>query len=276
MSRAGLVLLVAAVMALSRPARADIGDWRTPFIDIKAFGGGGVSFPTSQRDTSAALVRSGWPALPPITPTFELGFGLAVLGWSIDLHIHGSDVYFQDPAGSPIGLEYHRGAMGAELGYRLWLGRSLSLSPHVGIAWLSSTLCFTGHPDPTSSTSRPPFEQILRNPGRKTCLDATSVGADVGFSPAWNFRFPVDKTKGDKKKGDTLGIYLSVGPRVGYTLPFSRTRTWGEKNATDHRKEFRPFQGPIAPLGEAYAGIELQFHFVAETLDTGSSSVKAR
>lgn len=276
MNRACLAPLVAAAMALSPTARADIGDWRTPFVDIKAFGAGGASFTTSHRATSAELVRFGWPALPSVTPMFELGFGLAVLGWSIDLHIHGSDVSFQDRAGAPLGLEYHRGWLGVELGYRLWLGRSLSLSPHLGIASFTSTLCFAGHPSPTSSTSRPPFQQILANPGRETCLGASAVGADIGFSPAWNFRFPFDKKKGDKIKGDILGIYLSVGPRVGYTLPFSSPRTWGEKNPTEHRKQLQPFQGPIAPLGEAYAGIELQFHFVAETLDTSPIRAKAQ
>jgi hypothetical protein len=276
LNRAALLPLIAAAMALSHPARADIGDWRAPFVDIKAFGAGGVSATASHRATSAELVRSGWPALPSATPVYELGFGLAVLGWSIDLHIHGSDLSFQDRAGSPLGLEYHRGWLGVELGYRLWLNRSLSLSPHLGLASLTSTLCFAGHPSSASPTSRPPFQQILANPGRETCLDASALGADVGFSPAWNFRFPFDKKGGDKKKGDALGIYLSVGPRFGYSLPFSSTRTWGEKNATDHRKEFRPFQGPMAPLGEAYAGIELQFHFVAETLDLSPSSAKAR
>lgn len=276
MNRAAFAPLVAAAMALSRPARADLGDWRAPFVDIKAFGAGGASLTTSHRATSAELVRGGWPALPSVTPVFELGFGLAFFGWSVDLHLHGTDISFQDRAGKPLGLEYHRASLGVEFGYRVWLNRSLSLSPHLGLASLTSTLCFAGHPSSASPTSRPPFQQILANPGRETCLDASALGADIGFSPAWNFRFPLDKKGDDKTKGDTLGIYLSVGPRFGYSLPLSSTRTWGEKNATDNRKELRPFQGPIAPLGEAYVGIELQFHFVAETLDTGPIRVKAR
>jgi len=271
LSRAGLVPLVAAAMALCRPARAGDAAFRAPFAEITFHGGGGASFATSQRAISAELVRSGWPALPSVTPVFELGFGLALYGFSIDLHLHGSDISFQDSAGTTIGLEYHRGLMGVEAGYRLWLGRALSVSPHVGVASLTSTLCFAGHPDPTSSTSRPPFEQILANPGRKTCLDASAVGADVGLSSAWNFEFPFDKMK-----GGGMSLYLSVGPRVSYTLPLSSTRTWGEKNPTDHRPAFQPFEGPLAPLGETYVGLELQVRLVVQALETGPSSVVAR
>ncbi len=267
MSRVGLVApLVAAAMALSHPARADGGDWRTPFVDIKAFGGGGASFATSHRVISAELARSGWSALPAVTPAFNLGFGFAFFGWSLDLRFHGSDVSFQDRAGSPIGMEYHRGAISAELGYRLWLWRSLSVSPHLGLASLTSTLCFSGHPDPTSSTSRPPFEQVLANPGRQTCLGATAVGVAVGLSPAWNFRFPLYSMKDGKRVAEPMSLSLSVGPRLSYTLPLSTSRTWDEKSPTDHRKSLPSFEGPIAPLGEAYAGIELQFRFTGETL----------
>ena len=267
MSRVGRVApLVAAAMAFSLPARADGGDWRTPFAEVKAFGGGGAGFGTSTRVISAELVRSGWFALPSVTPTFNLGFGFAFFGWSLDLRFHGSDVSFQDRSGSPVGMEYHRGAIGAELGYRLWLGRSLSVSPHLGLAALTSTLCFAGHPDPTSSTSRPPFEQILANPGRKTCPYSTAVGVNVGLSPAWNFRFPFHSVKDGKRVAEPLSISLSVGPRLSYTLPLSTSRTWGEKSPTDHRKALPSFEGPIAPFGEAYAGIELQFRFTSETL----------
>jgi hypothetical protein len=265
-SRAGLVVpLVAAAVALSHPARADSEGWRTPFVEIKAFVGGGAGFDTSRRVISAELARSGWSALPAGTPTFNLGFGFAFFGWSLDLRFHGSDVSFQDRAGSPIGMEYHRGAIGAELGYRLWLGRSLSVSPHLGLASLTSTLCFSGHPDPTSSTSRPPFEQILANPGRKTCPYSTAVGVAVGLSPAWNFRFPFYSMKDGKRKVEPMSISLSVGPRLSYTLPLSTSRTWGEKSPTDHRDPLPSFEGPIAPFGEAYAGIELQFRFTGET-----------
>jgi hypothetical protein len=134
----------------------------------------------------------------------------------------------------------------------------MTVSPFAGIGSLDSTLCFAGRPDATSSTSRPPFEQILRNPGRRACLEASAVGLDVGLSFALNVKLSFDRSKDTVMAG-----YLSIGPKLGYTLPLVSTRTW-EKTSSELKAELPAFEGPVAPLGGLYAGLEAQLRFSVE------------
>jgi hypothetical protein len=246
-------------MALSRPARAADPAPGPGWLGAQFGISGGAGFATPQGAVNAELARAGWPALPSASPTFQLRFGLMAYEVSLDMHFAGSDEDFPRSPGSAEDMQYHRKALGVDFGYRMWLVRALSLSPYVGIGSVSSVLCFEGHPDSTSWTSRPPFEQILRNPGRLTCLEASAVGLDVGLSLAWNLRLAFEQAG-----SMIMGSYLSIGPRAAYTLSLSSGRTWEKAPSSDLGVDLPPFEGPVAPLNGAYAGIEIQLRFAVE------------
>lgn len=226
---------------------------------------GGAGFATSRGAVDAELLRAGWPALPSVSLAGQIRFGFSLFDESIDAHFGWSDVSLPGSAGSAGDLEDHRGAIGVTVGHRLRFGRVLSLSPYVGIESLRSILCFAGHPSSASLISRPPFEQILGNPGRRTCLGASSVGLDVGLSFAGNLRLALEE-----RSTGSMVAYLSIGPRVGYTLPLSSGQTWTTISSV-LKTDIPPFEGPSAPLGGAYAGIEIQLRFAAEVPSAGSS-----
>jgi hypothetical protein len=71
-----------------------------------------------------------------------------------------------------------------------------------------------------------------------------------------------------------MGSYLSIGPRVGYTLSLSSGRTWEKGASSDLLADLPPFEGPAAPLGGAYAGIEIQFRFALEERPEASSRTR--
>lgn len=267
MRRLGLVPLIAAVIALAPSARAEDAAPPTTLLGVQLALSSGATFSASQRAVDAELQRVGWPALPAVSPEFQIRFGLTALDVSLDLSFAGADLSLPGSDGAAGGLEQHRAAIGAELGYRFHLGRWLSLSPNVGVGWLRSTLCFAGHPDSTSATSRPAFEQILRNPGRDTCLQASTAGLDVGLTLAWNFRLA-------STEGDELSTYLSVGPRVGFGMPLSSVRTWTHSSSFNSVVALPPIQGPVAPIGGAYAGVEVQIRFGMERLSPSPKASK--
>jgi hypothetical protein len=126
---------------------------------------------------------------------------------------------------------------------------------------LRSTLCFTGSPSSSSPTYLPAFEQFLANPGRETCLEASAFGLSVGLAFAANLRF----TGESHPKAGWLGGYVSLGPRIAYTLAIPRTRTWDKGPSSDLVAEVPAFEGPAAPLGGLYAGLELQLRLALET-----------
>jgi hypothetical protein len=253
----GLVSLFALLVARPDVARADEG---STSVGVQASVAGGPWFATSQSEVDAELTRVGWPELPPVSPEFQIRFGLTVFNATIDLHFQGSDQSVSGSPGAKEGLDYHRGAIGVDLGYRFRLGRLFTLSPFVGIGSVDSTLCFAGQPDATSSTSSPPFEQILRNPGISRCLKASDVGLDAGLTLAANIRFEFERQK-------DLGLfgYLSIGPRFSFMLPLASTRTW-EQTSSGLEIELPAFEGPLGPLAGAYAGLEVQFRFSMEAV----------
>lgn len=253
LKRLGLVSLFVIASALPRLARADDG---ATIAGVQANFSGGVWLTTSQRAVDVELTRAGWPELPFISPEFQLGFGLTFYGATLDIHFQGSDVSLPGSTGAEDALEVYRGAITVDLGYRFRLGRVITVSPFAGIGSLDSTLCFVGRPDATSSTSRPPFEQILRNPGRRACLEASAVGLDVGLSFALNVKLSFDRSKDTAMAG-----HLSIGPKLGYTLPLVSTRTWEKTSSSELKAELPAFEGPVAPLGGLYAGLEAQVRF---------------
>lgn len=260
MIRAGFVLPIFAALALSRPARAEDTAPRLPLLGAQFSLSGGASFAMAPDAVNAELTRAGRPELPSVLPALQIRFGLMLYDVTLDVHFGGSDVGLADTAGSGESLHLYRRAIGVDLGYRLRLGHGLSLSPYVGVGSIDSTLCFAGHPDAASWTSRPAFEQIARNPGRNACLEASDIDLDVGLSSAWNLRLAPRRRE---PRGGVVS-YLSLGPRVGYTLPLLGDRTWQESSSPGLRTELPPFEGPRAPLGGVYAGIELQVRFETE------------
>jgi hypothetical protein len=255
LKRIGLVSIFVVALAIPRLSRADDG---TALIGAQASVTGGPWFVTSQGEVDAELTRVGWPELPPVAPEFQIRFGVTVYNVTLDIHFQGSDQSVSGDPGEKDGLEHHRAAIGADFGYRFRLGRVLTLSPFVGIGSVSSTLCVAGQPDPTSSTSSPPFEQILRNPGRGVCLKASDVGLDGGLALAANIRFDF----GRQKDSSTVG-YLGIGPRFSFMLPLTGSRTW-EDFASELEIELPAFEGPLAPHVGVYAGLEVQFRFAVE------------
>lgn len=256
------VLIGAAVLsgaAWASPARADAV---TPpaFVELRAIGiSGGALFGTPTAAVDTALARAGWPALPAASPAFRYAFGASVYGVSLDMHFAGSDITRPRAMGSAQEMSWHRAAIGVDIGYRVRLGRSFSLSPYLGVLSLRSKVCFSGKPDATSSPDRPPFEQIARNPGRGACLETSGLGLEVGLSAAWNVGFQLMDWRDDVGR-----LYLSFGPHVAYTLAVSRDATWEKSPSSELQVELPPFKGPASPLGGAYVGLELQIRFAFE------------
>jgi hypothetical protein len=222
----------------------------------------GPGFTTPRGPVDAELARAGWPSLSSVSPEYQIRYGLAVYDVALDIRLAWSDERFADRANTATVLEHHRVAFGVDLGYRLWLGRMFSLSPSVGLGKRWSMLCFEGSPGASAWTARSPFAKILRNPARDACLDAAAATLDVGLALAWNLRL------GQVDEGATrLGGYVSLGPRVGYSLALSSGRTWRsapEEPGANPDAELARVEGPAAPLGGAFLGIELQLRFTAE------------
>jgi hypothetical protein len=249
------LLALVALLALSDIARAAEG---STIVGVQASVAGGPWLGTSHQETDAELTRAGWPELPAVAPEFQIRFGLTVFNATLDLHFQGTGQRVEGSAEEKEGLEHHRVAIGADLGYRFRLGRIFTLSPFVGVGSVTSTLCLAGQPDGTSSTSSPPFEQVLRNPGLGMCLEAAEIGLDAGLGFAANMRFEFER-----QKGQALAGYLSVGPRFSFTQPLGSARTW-EQASSELTVDLPAFEGPKAPLAGVFVGIEAQFRFSLE------------
>jgi hypothetical protein len=227
-------------------------------IGVQVGVSGGASLATSDALLNRELLRSGWQQVPLGRPEFGLHFGLTFFDATIDLHFGGDGVSRRGPRGEDDALSLDRRVLGVDLGYRLRLTRLLTLSPFFGFGTLQSTLCLAGRPDATSSPARPPFEQVLRNPGRSTCLDTSDVGMDIGAFLA------IDVTLfGKREHTDELKGHLAVGPKVAFDTPLTLSTTW-EQTGSDSIATLPAFEGPLAPVGAFFVGLEAQFHFGLE------------
>ncbi|MES2643456.1 MAG: hypothetical protein V4850_28490 [Myxococcota bacterium] len=251
------LLALVALLTLSDAARAAEG---STIVGVQASVAGGPWIGTSNQEIDAELAGVDWPELPAVAPEFQVRFGLTVFDATLDLHFQGNDQRVEGTSDEREGLEHHRVAIGADLGYRFRLGRIFTLSPFVGIGSVTSTLCLAGQPDATSSPSSPPFEQVLRNPGLGMCLKSAEIGLDAGLGFAANMRFEFER-----QKGQALAGYLSVGPRVGFTQPLGSARTW-EQASSELSVDLPAFEGPKAPMAGVFVGIEAQFRFSLEAV----------
>src|SRR5262249_26218529 len=107
------------------------------------------------------------------------------------------------------------------------------------------------------------FQQILKYPGRQTCLESSTFGLDIGLSLAANLRLGGEKSK----QGPSGGGYLSLGPKLVYSAALPKAHTWDwQKGETSKLPDSLPsLEGPTAPLGGFYVGLELGGRFALES-----------
>ena len=103
-----------------------------------------------------------------------------------------------------------------------------------------------------------------RNVGVVTTLAGNATVARVSLAHPQPLRF---KDDADRR----MVGYISLGPRVGYVAPLSAGRTWEHAPSSESVAELPPFQGPAAPLGGGYVGIEIEFRFALESSGIGSA-----
>ena len=249
LSRAALLLAISTTVAITPSvARADGPSW----IGGQAAFFGGASLATSQALLNRDLRRVGWQEVPMGRAEWGGQFGLSLFDVTLDVHFIGNGVARKGPRGEWDALTLDRGMIGLDVGYRARLAPLFTLHPFVGIGTMSSTLCLAGHPDATSHTSRPPFEQVLRNPGRTMCLETSDIAMDIGIFPALDIPVFARRTT-----HDALGAHLAIGPRFTFSTPVTQTRTWTETTSVE---TLPAFQGPLAPVGGFFVGLEAEFH----------------
>ena len=251
MKRACLALVACALAAASaRPARADEPPGPT-LAGVQVALAGGARFATPNDAVDHELTRAGWSRLPTFVPDAQIRCGLSFYDVSVDMHFAGIDAGFAGPPGTTASGELHREAIGVDFGTRARLGHGLVLAPLIGIGGLKTNLCFDAAPSARSALGSSPFSQVVRNPGQGTCLAATAPVLDIGLAIPLTLRSWRDRSQPDM----VLVQGLSVGPKFGYSFRIDGGRTWSADSGLPK------FQGPTAPIGGAYAGIEAQYTF---------------
>ncbi|MFO0619043.1 MAG: hypothetical protein U0414_41020 [Polyangiaceae bacterium] len=219
------------------------------------FIGGGARLGATQRSTNLALTSGRWSALPGAVGEGQGGFGVTIYDVTLDLHFQGSGYSLAGPGAREDALSVSSTAIGVELGYRGRAGRFVTLNPFVGIGTTDTSLCFFGVPSEDSDPTRPPFQQVLSNPGRGTCLESSDVALDLGVSALASVPFALGATA----RGERIMGHLGLGPRFVFTLPLTFTREWSATGRADAPIALPPFEGPVAPLGGAYVGVDVVF-----------------
>lgn len=262
MRRASIRALLGAVVLVAahapRAARAE----PTTKIGWQLFGGGGARLGGASRSVNVALSREGWSELPIAVGEGHVGFGVTVWNFTANLRYQGSDYALAGPGAREEAMSVVGESIGFELGYRARVGRFVTLNPFVGIGSSSTSMCFSGVPSDAEDASRPGFQQVLLNPGRGTCLEASDVALDLGMTALASFPFALGPSRGT----DRLVGWLGVGPRFAFTLPLGFTRTWEAIGSGASPIALPPFEGPPAAIGGAYLGVEVAFRGSIEDL----------
>lgn len=243
----------AAAVAWTTSARAEAP---STTLGWQVFAGGGARLGTTQRATSIELREGGWSELPGAAGEGQGGFGITLFDFTLDVHFQGGGYALAGPGGREDALRVYNSAIGVELGYRAHAGRFVTLNPFVGLGSTGTELCFTGVPSDASDPERSAFQQVLLNPARGTCLEATDVGLDLGLTALASFPFPIGSGGVDSQR---LVGWLGVGPRFAFTIPLGFTRRWEAIGEGDSPIALPPFDGPVAPLGGAYVGVDVVF-----------------
>lgn len=247
--------LVAATLALLATPSVALAEDAQMMLGTQVFFGGGGRVGAAAAPTNVELSRGGWSSLPVAFGEGQGGFGITIFDATIDVHFQGGEYTLAGPGAREDALAVYTSAIGVELGYRARVGRFVTLQPFVGIGSVGSTLCFYGVPSDATDGTRSPFQQVLSNPARGTCLEATDVGLDLGLNALASFPFALSEVAA----GYRMAGWFGVGPRFAFTVPLSFTRTWDALGSSDAPIDLPAFEGPVAPLGGAYVGVNLVF-----------------
>lgn len=255
MRRASTLALGCVVLAAAFEPRAARAVEPTTKIGWQLFGGGGARVGGASRSVNVPLAREGWSELPVAFGVGHVGFGVTVWNFTASLHYEGSDYALAGPGAREDALAIVGESVGVELGYRARVGRFVTLNPFVGIASSTTSMCFSGVPSDAEDAARSGFQQVLLNPGRGTCLEASDVTLDLGMTALASVPFALGPSRGQ----DRVVAWLGIGPRFAFTLPLGFTRTWEAIGGGDSPIALPRFEGPPAAIGGAYLGVELAF-----------------
>lgn len=242
------------VLVIGLPAIAHAEPSGPTKFGWQVFAGGGARVGASASSVDGSLEREGWSALPVAVGEAQVGFGVTLYDATISLHFEGGGYSLAGQGGREDALDVSTAAIGVELGYRARAGRFVTLEPFVGIGSTRATLCFQGVPSDATDGRAPPFEQVLANPGRTRCLEASDAALDLGLNALASFPFALSRVVA----GEHVLGFLGLGPRFAFTVPLTFTRTWSSRSA-DAIGDLPPFEGPLAPLGGAYVGLTVVF-----------------
>ncbi len=194
----------------------------------------GMGVLTRRSEWNRQLASAGYAPLEPFTG--EIGARLALNYNGVVLGVSGAyGMTVTDGEGK---REVSLGSVFVEGGYDLAPASWLTLQPSAGLGWVQSSFCFMAQPDdPVPPPVGPPVAQVLRAPGRRTCLDTDTAAARVGF--LLGIRSPQD------------GAALVAGIRPSFTVPFAQS-------AYRVRDEgLPPIAGPGAPSVTFMVNVEI-------------------
>lgn len=253
MKPAPVLAALAALSLAARPARA--ADPVT-LLGVQASVDGGTWFAAPNGPVDHELARARWSPLPRVLPEAQIRFGVTVHDFTLDMRFAGSGASFAGPPGSGASGSYYPSSIGVDLGTRVGIGRSFSVAPSVGVGSFGTTLCFTAPPSGSSSPALSPFAQVAKNPGQGgACLNASALALDVGLALRWTLPVRPLLVRGEP----VSRMYPSLGLKLGYSLRLSDAGAWSTQPDADHPLVLPAFQGPVAPVGGAYVGLEARF-----------------
>ncbi|MBL9025429.1 MAG: hypothetical protein JNL21_24755 [Myxococcales bacterium] len=194
----------------------------------------GMGVLTRRSEWNRQLVSTGYEPLDPFTG--ELGARLALSYNGAVLGVSGA--YGMTVSDGEGRRELSLGSLFVEGGYDLARTSWLTIQPSAGLGWVRSSFCFMAQPgDAVPPPVGPPIAQILRAPGRRTCLDTDTAAARVGF------------LLGVRATED--GAALLAGIRPTFSVPFAQS-------AYRVRDEgLPPIAGPDAPPVTFMVNVEL-------------------
>jgi hypothetical protein len=186
--------------------------------------------------------RDGWNRELVAGGYSQVGAFAADMGGRLAVQLHGLELSAVPLVGftKSEGVGVSTTSLFAEVAYDVHHSSFLTLAPSFGLGWVRSSVCFFGDageaaPAPEGS----PIAQIMRAPGRETCLDADSAALRVGFAV------------GIAGGGDGGLLFARVRPT--FTLPLA-TSGYASSDAG-----LPPFAGPSAPHVAFAVNVEVGF-----------------
>lgn len=229
----------AATLATSAPELA-VAAPASPIADedwaygaaLSLYSGMGVL--TRRSEWNRQLVSTGYEPLEPFTG--ELGARVALSYNGAVLGVSGA--YGMTVSDGEGRRELSLGSLFVEGGYDFAQASWLTIQPSAGLGWVRSSFCFMAQPDDAVPPPvGPPIAQILRAPGRRTCLDTDTAAARVGF------------LLGVRATED--GAALLAGIRPTFSVPFAQSAYRVQDEGLP------PIAGPDAPPVTFMVNVEL-------------------